>query len=44
MMMSNNEYSRDLTKNVIAHTENDALVIDGAMHVDGGTVVFYLLK
>jgi len=37
--MSNNEYSRSLTTGVIAHVEEESLVIDGPAHLEGGTLV-----
>lgn len=37
--MSNNEYSRNLTKGVIAHVEDETLIIDGPAHFDSGTLV-----
>ncbi len=37
--MSNNEYSRRLTTGVIAHIEDESLVIDGPAHLDGETLV-----
>ena len=36
--MSKNEYSRSLTTGVIAHVEEESLVIDGPAHMDGGTL------
>lgn len=37
--MSNNEYSRSLTTGVIAHVEGESMVIDGPVHLEGGTLV-----
>lgn len=37
--MSKNEYSRSLTTGIIAHIEEESLVIDGPAHMDGGTLV-----
>ena len=38
-VMNNNEYRRSLTTGVIAHIEEETLVIDGPAHLDGGTLV-----
>lgn len=37
--MSKNEYSRSLTTGIVAHVEGESLVIDGPVHLDGGTLV-----
>lgn len=37
--MNNNEYSRKLTAGIVAHVEEESLVIDGSAHVEGSTLI-----
>lgn len=37
--MSNNEYSCNLTKSIVAHVEGETLVMDASSHLEDGTLV-----